>query len=130
MVPCEAQSRGQLERIKEMLCYSEGGFSSCGVADGYIPKQGEVLFVTTPTDQQLDTAFPGYVAAKATIANNVQLIQQIQVLEAIQTLRLLREVTLGSTAVYTIPGPLHGMTPMQVFTYLDTQIAALRAQLK
>jgi hypothetical protein len=56
-----------------MLVYSNNGFSMRAVEDNYSPASGEVVFQAEATDEQLETAFPGYTAQKQAAGLQAQL---------------------------------------------------------
>lgn len=52
-----------------MYCYSNNGLSMRAVADDYVPQNGEQVFPTTQTVQQLSAAFSGYTAAVSVLTH-------------------------------------------------------------
>ncbi len=96
-----------------MFAYSNDG--SMRSIDPGMEQPGEVLFAEIPTDDQLESAFPGYKAAKGVRDNNSAILAQIQTLEAAQTMRRMREAIAGTDGGW--------------LSNLESQIAALRAQL-
>ena len=48
----------------DVLCYSSRGHSWSQVSPTYVPKEGEVIFSSTPTEAQLKLAFPSVAASK------------------------------------------------------------------
>lgn len=92
-------------------CAFNNGLSLKSVISDYIAQNGEVIFSSIPTPEQLASSFAGYTSS----ANDESLKSQIRVLENQQTPRRIREAIAG-----TDNGWLAGV---------NTQIAALRAQL-
>ena len=99
-----------------MFCYSNSGSSMRAVDSDCVAEVGEVIFPDYPTDDELDTAFPGYKAQKSKDTANDIILAQIDALEVQQTSRRIREALLGTDSGW--------------LANLNSQIQSLRAQLQ
>ena len=53
-----------VKKPSEGHCYSSHGYAWSQVSPTYVPKDGEVIFTSTPTEEQLKTSFPSIAASK------------------------------------------------------------------
>lgn len=68
----------QIKVIVDVLCYYNNGLSVKTVKSNYLVADGEVLFTTTPTTEQLEAAFTDYstaALAKAKLSKLAELYQ-------------------------------------------------------
>ena len=64
----------EYERLPyDEYCYYNNGLSYKTVKSTYTVQDGEVLFETTPTEEQLKSAFSGYETAKLAAAQNTKI---------------------------------------------------------
>lgn len=107
-----------------LFCYSRHGLSMRAVPASYTPADGEQVFASMQTPEQLAVAFPEYPANRS----NTEKLQEIQAYENSVTPRMLREAAAESTATFD-GGPYDGKTSAEAIAFIDAQIVTLRGQL-
>lgn len=95
----------------DVLCYSSYGYGWRSVVPTYVPKEGEVIFQSTPTEAQLKAAFPSVAASKKyTFSSNAIHGDTLHFYDT--TVTFGTDITIGDTIASTVAN---------IVTYMKTQ---------
>lgn len=102
---------GLVKKPSDVLCYSSHGYAWSLVPSTYVPKDGEVIFTSTPTEAQLKTAFPSIAASKKyTFSANAIHGDTLHFYDT--TVTFGTDITIGDTIASTVAN---------IVTYMKTQ---------
>ena len=92
-------------------CYSSYGYAWSTVDSSYVPKEGEVIFESVPTVEQLSAAFPSVACSKKyTFSSNAISGNSLGFYDSTATFGT--EITIGDTIADTVAN---------IVTYMNTQ---------
>ena len=100
-----------VKKPSDVFCYSSHGYAWSQVSPTYVPKDGEVIFASIPTEEQLKTSFPSIAASKRyTFSANAIHGDTLHFYDT--TVTFGTDITIGDTIASTVAN---------IVTYMKTQ---------